>query len=117
MSFLPVSILAVFPASAGLFFGIVAYIISVKQNAKKRLVYTVIVITIMSLAISLFSKAVSSNEIVVDEEFEEIMEISAEEAEDDILEALEEIEIEDLEMSDEVIIEDEENLDEKGSEE
>ncbi len=106
MSFLPVRMFAIFPAVAALLLGAIAYFIANKQQAKKTFAIAVLAISVASLLIALFSEMIFSSEVEEDLQFEEVIESSTEEAEEDIMEALEDIDLEG-EMIEEEISEEE----------
>ena len=95
MSFLPLRIFAIFPASIGLALGAFAYFIARRQNAKKLFTYIALGLSTVSIVIALSAEAIFTNEITEDTEFEKRIETTTEGTDDDLMEALGDIESED----------------------
>lgn len=89
LSFLPLRMFALIPAGIGIYFGIIAYILSRVFKIKKNFVYIVLGISVSSIIIASVSEKVISNEIAEDKQFEQQLETTTEEDISDLSEAFE----------------------------
>jgi len=97
LSVLPLSNLAFIPAIAALVFGIIAIYYSNKSGSSKKIIYYILILTIISLATSTYKYVFSDTVIVNTEELQEKEKESEEEAINDLEELdldLEDINIE-----------------------
>ncbi len=89
LSFLPLRMFALIPAGIGIYFGVIAYILSRVFKIKKSFVYIVLAISLGSIFIASISEQISSNEIAEDQQFEQQLETSTKEDATDLSEAFE----------------------------
>ncbi len=89
LSFLPLRMFALIPAGIGIYFGIIAYILSRVFKVKKKFVYIVLGISVGSIFIASISEQIFSNEIAEDKQFEQQTETATEEDAIDLSEAFE----------------------------
>lgn len=98
LSLLPLGTIDLIPAIIGLLFGAVCYILTKESGQQRKLVYSVIIISVVAIFISLFTLLFMENKLAEDVKFEEKMEQSEKDATDDLEEALEDIDdLEDIE--------------------
>lgn len=98
LCFFPLGTIDIVPASIGFAFGLIAFLIARKTGYKRKLILSVLVISVLAIIISLFSEIFIENKVAEDQEFEEKIEQSEQDSVDDLEEALEdidEIEVED----------------------
>lgn len=100
MSFLPLRMFALIPAGIGIYFGLIAYVLSRVFAVKKNFVYIVLGISVSSIIIAGVSEKVFSNEIANDKQFEQQTENSTKEDATDISEAFEDEEEEEKTIPD-----------------
>ena len=103
LSFLPLRMFALIPAAVGIYFGIIAYILSRVFDVKKKFVYIVLGISVGSIFIASISEQVFGNEIAKDEQFEQQIKSSTEEDASDLSEAFEDEEVEESTIVDSTI--------------
>ena len=97
LSFLPLGTIDIIPAAIGLLFGLIAYLLSKSTGVRRKLVFSVIIISLAAILISVFTVLFMENQVAEDLKFEEKLEQSVEDASDDLEEALEDIdEIEEI---------------------
>jgi len=89
LSFLPLRMFALIPAGIGIYFGIIAYILSRVFKVKKKFVYIVLGISVGSIFIASISEQIFSNKIAEDKQFEQQTETATEEDVIDLSEAFE----------------------------
>lgn len=92
LSFLPLGTIDLIPAFVGLLFGLCCYFLAKKSGIRKKLITTVILISLAAILISVFTLLFVKNKVAEDEVFEEKIEQSAEEAVEDLEEAFEDLE-------------------------
>ncbi len=71
LSFLPLRMFALIPASIAIYFSIIAYILTRVFKTNKKFVYIVFGVSILSIAIASITESLSSNVVVEDKEFEQ----------------------------------------------
>ncbi len=96
-SFLPISNLAIFPASIGLLLGLIAYLSAKKQNLNFSFARIVVIISLLAIIISVGKQLFTENKIEEDLEFIE----KEKQSEEDAVQELEELE-DDLDELDEL---------------
>ena len=92
LCFFPLGTIDIVPAAIGLIIGIIAYFLIKKTGYRKKLVFSVLIISVLAILISLFSEVFIENKVAEDTQFEEQIEQSSEESIDDLEEALEDLE-------------------------
>ena len=92
LCFFPLGTIDIVPATIGLIIGIIAYFLIKKTGYRKKLVFSVLIISVLAILISLFSEIFIENKVAEDTKFEEQIEQSSEESIDDLEEALEDLE-------------------------
>ena len=98
-SFLPLSELAIFPASIGLLLGLIAYLSAKKQNINYSFARIVVVISLLAIIISVGRQLFIENEVAEDVEF---VEKTSEPTTEELDKELNELEDEDLENIEDV---------------
>lgn len=91
-SVLPISNLAVFPGISALLFGGIAYYLSKKTGEVKKIIPFIILLTVISLALTTYKAFFSKTEVTNTEELKELEKKSKENA----IEELEELDLDDI---------------------
>lgn len=91
LCFFPLGTIDIVPAGLGLIFGLFAFFFAKKSGARKKLVFTVLIISVVAILISISTELFVKNEVASDAKFEEKIEQSAEESLDDLEEAFEDL--------------------------
>lgn len=91
LCFFPLGTIDIVPATIGLVFGLIAFFIAKKSGCRKRLIFSVLIISTLAILISLFSEILIENKVAEDQKFEEKIEQSEQESVEDLEEALEDL--------------------------
>jgi uncharacterized protein YhhL (DUF1145 family) len=88
MSFLPIRMFALIPASVGLLCGIISLLIAYRYDLGKKLIYTLLIISAASILITGASLLFFKDTISKDKQFDNTIEKSKKDAENDLEDAL-----------------------------
>ncbi len=90
LSFLPLRMFALIPASISIYFVIIAYVLTRVFKTEKKFVYTVFGIAVLSMVIAGISELASSDVVEVDKEFEQKLDVQSKDVDSSLNAAFEE---------------------------